>query len=157
MAHGRQVIDFERSTGALFEPSLQAFFLPAHWVIDFANQVYLNAQFSIAIGFLLWLYLFRNESYYFVRNMFVVAMGSRWSATRSTRRRRRGCSPNTASSTRSTTSQASTTTPGWRRNSSTLRGGAEHALRLRDDDRRDRRRWSAATGCPKHGGPPGRC
>jgi membrane-associated phospholipid phosphatase len=44
-------------------------------VIDFANQVYLNAQFSIAIGFLLWLYLFRNESYYFVRNMFVVAMG----------------------------------------------------------------------------------
>ena len=45
------------------------------WVIDFANQVYLNAQFSIAIGFLLWLYLFRNESYYFVRNMFVVAMG----------------------------------------------------------------------------------
>src|SRR6476619_3547984 len=75
MTHGRQFIDFEQSTGTLFEPSLQAFFLPAQWVIDFANQVYLNAQFSIAIGFLLWLYLFRNESYYFVRNMFVVAMG----------------------------------------------------------------------------------
>ena len=75
MTHGLQVIDFEQSTGTLFEPDLQAFFLPAHWVIDFANQVYLNAQFSIAIGFLLWLYLFRNESYYFVRNMFVVSMG----------------------------------------------------------------------------------
>jgi len=74
-AHGQQVIDFEQSTGTFFEPSLQAFFLPAQWVIDFANQVYLNAQFSIAIGFLLWLYLFRNETYYFVRNMFVVAMG----------------------------------------------------------------------------------
>jgi len=74
-AHGRQVIDFEKATHTFFEPSLQAFFLPAQWVIDFANQVYLNAQFSIAIGFLLWLYLFRNESYYFVRNMFVVAMG----------------------------------------------------------------------------------
>jgi membrane-associated phospholipid phosphatase len=74
-AHGRQVIDFEKATGTFFEPSLQAFFLPAQWVIDFANQIYLNAQFSIAIGFLLWLYLFRNESYYFVRNMFVVAMG----------------------------------------------------------------------------------
>ena len=73
--HGRQVIEFEKTTGTFFEPSLQAFFLPAQWVIDFANQVYLNAQFSIAIGFLLWLYLFRNESYYFVRNMFVVAMG----------------------------------------------------------------------------------
>ena len=44
-------------------------------MIDFANQVYLNAQFSIALGFLVWLYLFRNESYYFVRNMFVVSMG----------------------------------------------------------------------------------
>jgi membrane-associated phospholipid phosphatase len=75
MTHGRQVIDFEQSTGTLFEPGLQAVFLPAQWLIDFANQVYLNAQFSIAIGFLLWLYLFRNESYYFVRNMFVVAMG----------------------------------------------------------------------------------
>jgi membrane-associated phospholipid phosphatase len=74
-AHGRQVIDFEKATGTFFEPGLQAFFLPVQWVIDFANQIYLNAQFSIAIGFLLWLYLFRNESYYFVRNMFVVAMG----------------------------------------------------------------------------------
>ncbi|HWN72830.1 MAG TPA: phosphatase PAP2 family protein, partial [Solirubrobacterales bacterium] len=75
MAHGAQVIDFERATGTFFEPSAQAFFLPAHWTIDLANQLYLNAQFSIALGFLVWLYLFRNESYYFVRNMFVVSMG----------------------------------------------------------------------------------
>lgn len=75
MTHGQQVIDLEKATKTFFEPSLQAFFLPAHWIVDFANQVYLNAQFSIALGFLLWLYLFRNESYYFVRNMFVVAMG----------------------------------------------------------------------------------
>jgi hypothetical protein len=75
IAHGAQVIDFERATHTFFEPSLQSFFLPAQAVIDFANQVYLNAQFSIALGFLVWLYLFRNESYYFVRNMFVVSMG----------------------------------------------------------------------------------
>jgi hypothetical protein len=75
IAHGQWVIDFERSTHTFFEPSLQAFFLPAGWVIDVANQIYLNAQFSIALGFLVWLYLFRNESYYFVRNMFVVSMG----------------------------------------------------------------------------------
>jgi membrane-associated phospholipid phosphatase len=73
--HGQQVIDFERSIGTFFEPSLQAFFLPAQWAIDLANQIYLNAQFSIALGFLLWLYMFRNQSYYFVRNMFVAAMG----------------------------------------------------------------------------------
>lgn len=74
-AHGSQIIDLERSTGTFFEPSLQAFFLPAQGIIDLANQIYLNAQFSVALGFLVWLYLFRNESYYFVRNMFVVAMG----------------------------------------------------------------------------------
>ena len=68
------MIHFERSTHTFFEPSLQNFFLPAHWLIDIANQLYLNAQFSIALGFLIWLYLFRNESYYFVRNMFVVSM-----------------------------------------------------------------------------------
>jgi membrane-associated phospholipid phosphatase len=75
IAHGQRVIDLEQSTHTLFEPSLQAFFLPAHWLIDLSNQLYLNAQFSIALGFLVWLYLFRNESYYFVRNMFVVSMG----------------------------------------------------------------------------------
>ena len=75
ISHGQQVIDFQQSLGLLFEPDLQAFFLPARWVIDIANQLYLNAQFSVALGFLVWLYLFRNESYYFVRNMFVVAMG----------------------------------------------------------------------------------
>lgn len=74
MAHGAQVIDFERATGTFFEPSLQSFFIPAHWTVDLANQLYLNAQFSIALGFLVWLYLFRNQSYYFVRNMFVVSM-----------------------------------------------------------------------------------
>ena len=74
LTHGAQVIDLERATHTFFEPSLQSFFLPTHWVVDLANQLYLNAQFSIALGFLVWLYLFRNESYYFVRNMFVVSM-----------------------------------------------------------------------------------
>jgi len=75
IAHGRQIIDFERSVHTLFEPDLQSLLLPANWLIDVANQLYLNAQFSIALGFLVWLYLFRNDAYYFVRNMFVVSMG----------------------------------------------------------------------------------
>jgi hypothetical protein len=74
IAHGAQVIEIERSLHTFFEPSVQAFFLSAHWTIDLANQLYLNAQFSVALGFLIWLYFFRNESFYFVRNMFVVSM-----------------------------------------------------------------------------------
>jgi membrane-associated phospholipid phosphatase len=75
MANGEQVIQFEQSTHTLFEPQVQSFFLPTRWIIDLADQLYLNAQFSVALGFLVWLYLFRNESYNFVRNMFVIAMG----------------------------------------------------------------------------------
>ena len=63
------------STHTFFEPDLQAFFLPARWLIDFANQVYMNSQFAITIAFLVWLYLFRNETFYFVRNMFMASMG----------------------------------------------------------------------------------
>jgi hypothetical protein len=74
-AHGQQVIDLERSTHTFFEPAVQSLFLPAHLLIDIANQIYLNSQFTVTSAFLIWLYLYRNESYYFVRNMFVVAMG----------------------------------------------------------------------------------
>jgi membrane-associated phospholipid phosphatase len=75
MAHGQQVIDFERTTHTFFEPSLQAFFIPANWIVDFANQIYMNSQFAVVLGFFFWIYVFRNESFYFVRNMFIVAMG----------------------------------------------------------------------------------
>jgi membrane-associated phospholipid phosphatase len=74
-ANGQQVMDVERATSTFFEPSLQAFFLPANWLMDFANQVYMNSQFAVVLGFFVWLYFFRNESFYFVRNMFAVSMG----------------------------------------------------------------------------------
>jgi membrane-associated phospholipid phosphatase len=75
MFHGQQVIDFERATHTFFEPSFQSFFLGSEWLIDFANQVYMNSQFAVVVTFFFWLYFFRNESFYFVRNMFAVSMG----------------------------------------------------------------------------------
>jgi len=74
-AHGQAIIDLERSTHTFFEPSFQDFFLGASWIIDFANQVYMNSQFAVVLGFFFWLYFFRNEAFYFVRNMFIVSMG----------------------------------------------------------------------------------
>ena len=75
LANGERVIDLERSLGTLFEPGLQQALLGHHWLIDGANFMYLNTQFFITTGFLAWLYLSRNEHFYFVRNMFLVAMG----------------------------------------------------------------------------------
>ena len=37
--------------------------------------MYVNSHFMVTTVFLAWLYLFRNEHFYFVRNMFMVAMG----------------------------------------------------------------------------------
>jgi len=74
-AHGQQVIDIERSTHTFFEPSLQSLFVPVQWLIEFANQVYMNSQFAVVVAFFFWLYFFRNDAFYFVRNMFMVSMG----------------------------------------------------------------------------------
>ncbi|MBK5110154.1 MAG: phosphatase PAP2 family protein [Thermoleophilia bacterium] len=73
-ANGERIMDVERSSGTFFEPALQAATLPAQSLIDLANYIYLNSQFTIALGFLIWLYLFRNEQYYFFRNMFFVSL-----------------------------------------------------------------------------------
>ena len=44
-------------------------------MIEIANWMYFNSHFVITISFLAWLYLFRNDNFNFVRNMFMVAMG----------------------------------------------------------------------------------
>jgi hypothetical protein len=74
-ANADRLIDIERSTGTFFEPGLQQSLLGQEWLIDAANFMYMNSHFVITTGFLAWLYLFRNEHFYFVRNMFLVAMG----------------------------------------------------------------------------------
>lgn len=73
-ANGQAVIDIEKATGTFFEADLQASLLNNAWVIDFANFMYMNSHFVLTSGFLVWLYLRRNDSFYFVRNMFMVAM-----------------------------------------------------------------------------------
>jgi PAP2 superfamily len=74
LANGMHVIHLERSLGAFFEPGLQQAVLGHHWLIDLANFFYLNCHFVITTSFLVWLYVRRNDSFYFVRNMFLVAM-----------------------------------------------------------------------------------
>jgi hypothetical protein len=74
--NGHHVINIERSVGAFFEPGFQQWLIDhAQWLIDASNFMYLNSHFVITTGFLAWLYLRRNDHFYFVRNMFMVAMG----------------------------------------------------------------------------------
>ncbi len=75
IANGEHVISFEKSVHAFFEPALQGVFINHRWIIDFANFMYMNSHFVVTTAFLVWLYVFRNQNFYFVRNMFMVAMG----------------------------------------------------------------------------------
>jgi hypothetical protein len=74
-AHARGVIDFERSLHLFFEPGLQSWVVGKGWMIHFADFMYMNAHVAITTIFLVWLYFWRNDNFYFVRNMFMVAMG----------------------------------------------------------------------------------
>lgn len=73
-ANADRIVSWEKATGTFFEPGLQSALLDQRWLIDLANWLYVNTHFTISIVFLVWLYLCRNESFYFVRNMFMVAM-----------------------------------------------------------------------------------
>jgi hypothetical protein len=73
--NARDVIDIERTLNVFVEPSVQTFVAGERWLADIAAWVYINAQTSITLGGLAWIYLRRNASFYFVRNMFLVAFG----------------------------------------------------------------------------------
>ena len=73
--NARALVDAERSIGLFFEPGLQAWAKGEEWILLFANWMYVNSHFVVTTTFLVWLYLARNHAYYFVRNMFMVAMG----------------------------------------------------------------------------------
>ena len=74
--NARDIISAERSMHLFFEQDFQEWALrDARWIVDGANWMYVNSHFVLTVGFLIWLYLARNEAYYFVRNMFMVAMG----------------------------------------------------------------------------------
>ena len=72
--NARNLIDAERTLHVFVEPTVQAWASGSHLVVDVASWIYINCQTTITLSALIWLYLFRNESFYFVRNMMVVGM-----------------------------------------------------------------------------------
>ena len=73
-AHASDLISIERTLHVFVEPSIQAWASGSHVVMVLASWLYVNAQTSVTFGALLYLYLRHNRSFYFVRNMFMIAM-----------------------------------------------------------------------------------
>src|SRR6202040_3363860 len=72
--HARELISIERTLHLFVEPSVQAWASGSHFVMVSASWLYVNGQTSVTIAALLYLYLRHNRSFYFVRNMFMIAM-----------------------------------------------------------------------------------
>jgi hypothetical protein len=75
--HSRDIIHFEQSLGIFVEPTIQSWVASSTFLLDVASWLYLNAQFTVTMACLAYIYLRHNSSFYFVRNMFAVAM---WTA-----------------------------------------------------------------------------
>jgi membrane-associated phospholipid phosphatase len=73
--NARHLVGAERSLHLFFEPGLQSWAQGHKALLTPANWMYVNSHFVVTTTFLIWLYLARNETYYFVRNMFMIAMG----------------------------------------------------------------------------------
>jgi len=73
--HARDIVSLERSVHVFVEPSLQHWAIRTGFLDDVGSWMYLNTHFIVTTCTLAFIYLFRNEHYYFVRNMFMVAMG----------------------------------------------------------------------------------
>jgi membrane-associated phospholipid phosphatase len=74
-ANARSIMSAERSLHIFFEQSIQTWAMGQRLLIELSNFMYVNSHFVITTSALVWLYLRHNDRFYFVRNMFVVAMG----------------------------------------------------------------------------------
>jgi membrane-associated phospholipid phosphatase len=72
--HARDIVNFERATHLFIEPAVQSWSLSHSFFIHVADWMYVNSHFLVTTTFLVWLYIARNHAYYFVRNMFMIAM-----------------------------------------------------------------------------------
>jgi hypothetical protein len=73
-AHARDLISLERTLHVFVEPSIQAWASSSHFLMVSCSWLYVNAQTSVTVAALVYLYLRHNRNFYFVRNMFMVAM-----------------------------------------------------------------------------------
>lgn len=73
IGNAKDLVYVERQLGLYFEPSVQRWALSVPYLDDVLSWLYLNVQTTVTLGGLLWIYLFHNQRYYFVRNMFFTA------------------------------------------------------------------------------------
>ena len=73
--HARDIMSIERGLHIFAEPSVQAWASSKSWIIDSASWMYVNSHFTLTVVLALSSTCAATESFYFMRNMFCIAMG----------------------------------------------------------------------------------
>lgn len=68
VAHGFDVVAFERRLGLDVEAGLQSLILPHHWAVTLMNWVYIWGHWPVIAATLVWLYRTRRFDYLLLRN-----------------------------------------------------------------------------------------
>lgn len=71
--NARELISVEQALHLFVEPAVQSWADGLPLVSDVSSWLYINAQTSVTLGALAFIYLRHNHSFYFVRNMFAVS------------------------------------------------------------------------------------
>ncbi len=71
--HAEDVVSAEKTLGIWHEQAIQHWAMHAPgFVLEVANWTYLQCQFTITFGFLLWVYLWRNDAWSYLRNTVII-------------------------------------------------------------------------------------
>jgi PAP2 superfamily len=71
--HAEDVVTAEKELGIWHEQAIQHWTMNAPgFVLEVANWTYLQCQFTITFGFLLWVYLWRNDAWSYLRNTVII-------------------------------------------------------------------------------------
>lgn len=74
--NAHEILGVERRLGLPGETTVQSLFVGHDWLAVPANFYYATAHFTVAVGVLLWLWVFRPEHYRWTRNLMVVLTGA---------------------------------------------------------------------------------
>ncbi len=72
-ANADWIVSVERALHLDMEHAVQRFADSVPGLLDASSLLYLNAQFSVTFGAMIYIYIVHNEAFGFVRNMFIIA------------------------------------------------------------------------------------
>ena len=77
MANAQAIINAEKALHLYVEPAVQTMASHVHVLVEFMDWFYVNVHMPATILILVWIYLYRHETFAFFRNVFLTMNAAR--------------------------------------------------------------------------------